>query len=395
MSRLRSACATVAATVAITALTVVPTSAATPPAARAKPAAPEPGGVAALLTQLKSLYQQAEAADEAYNATAQALTKQRAVADKAGSGLDRARAALDHSRSAAGALARAQYRGTPELSGYLQMLLGDDPERAVEQQHMLARAARGNVATRARLVASMRHADTAVVATRTALAKQQQLAARKKQQRDTAEAKLRQVEALLAGLSPDVLGRLAALDRSGTDKAQQDLVNSGALGPQGEAAKTATPTAAGAAALRYAVAQIGKPYEWGATGPAAFDCSGLTSQAWAHAGVHVPRTSQQQWHDLPRVPLDRLRPGDLVVYFPKATHVAVYLGDGKVVQAPRPGGRVKVSPIAANPLLGAVRPDASGTVLSPAAYRPPRLPAVAGTGARTGSGTGTGPDAGL
>ena len=104
--------------------------------------------------------------------------------------------------------------------------------------------------------------------------------------------------------------------------------------------------------MAYALRQLGKPYRWGATGPAAYDCSGLTSQAWAHAGTPIPRTSQEQWARLPRVPLNRLRPGDLIVYFPEATHVALYLGDGKVVQAPRPGTRVKVSPLAANPVLG-------------------------------------------
>src|SRR5690606_38682957 len=81
-----------------------------------------------------------------------------------------------------------------------------------------------------------------------------------------------------------------------------------------------TPTGAGERAVRYAVEQIGKPYEWGAEGPAAYDCSGLTSEAWAAAGTPVPRTSQEQWAELERVPLDRLRPGDLVVYFPEATH---------------------------------------------------------------------------
>lgn len=93
-----------------------------------------------------------------------------------------------------------------------------------------------------------------------------------------------------------------------------------------------------------------------------------------------PRTSQEQWARLERVPLDELRPGDLVVYFPEATHVALYLGDGMVVQAPRPGARIKVSPIASGPVLGAVRPDPAGE--SVRRYAPPELPAgaVSGTG---------------
>src|SRR5690606_9543754 len=77
-----------------------------------------------------------------------------------------------------------------------------------------------------------------------------------------------------------------------------------------------------------------------------------------------------------------LRPGDLVVYFPEATHVALYLGDGMVVQAPRPGARVKVSPIAANPVLGAVRPDPDGEPLRQ--YEPPELPEGATEGSDEG-----------
>jgi cell wall-associated NlpC family hydrolase len=60
------------------------------------------------------------------------------------------------------------------------------------------------------------------------------------------------------------------------------------------------------------------------------------------------------------VPLDQLRPGDLVIYFPEATHVAMYLGHGVMIQAPRTGEKIKVSPIASYPILGAVRPDARG-----------------------------------
>jgi cell wall-associated NlpC family hydrolase len=107
------------------------------------------------------------------------------------------------------------------------------------------------------------------------------------------------------------------------------------------------------------MAQLGKPYQWGAAGPAAYDCSGLTSQAWGHAGTPIPRTSQEQWARLKKVPLNDVRPGDLVVYFPEATHVAMYVGDGKVVEAPRPGEKVEVSPLASHPVLGAVRPDDS------------------------------------
>ena len=116
---------------------------------------------------------------------------------------------------------------------------------------------------------------------------------------------------------------------------------------------------AGQRALRWALNQIGKPYVWGAEGPNSFDCSGLTSQAWAHAGRVIPRTSQEQWRRLPRISLSQMRPGDLVIYNKGASHVAIYAGGGQVVQAPRPGTTVRLSALATNPVQGVVRPGAA------------------------------------
>jgi cell wall-associated NlpC family hydrolase len=159
------------------------------------------------------------------------------------------------------------------------------------------------------------------------------------------------VEELLASMSEEQLAAVRRLEEDSVDAAQSGIGASGALSDH------RPPSRKGEAALRYALAQVGKPYRWGAQGPHAFDCSGLTSRAWERAGRSIPRTSQGQWQGLPRVSLQQLRPGDLVVYFPGATHVALYAGGGKVVQAPRAGAAVNVSPIASNPLLGAVRPD--------------------------------------
>ncbi len=79
------------------------------------------------------------------------------------------------------------------------------------------------------------------------------------------------------------------------------------------------------------------------------------------------------------MPLNRVRPGDLIVYYPGATHVALYIGAGRVVQAPRPGEVVGVTPLAADPVLGAVRPDqgpARHRAAGGRAHRRVRLPAV-------------------
>ncbi|MFD0379694.1 NlpC/P60 family protein [Streptomyces sp. NPDC127112] len=337
-------------------------TAAPPPPARAEP-------VGELLTRLQGLYQQAEEAAETYNATEVALKARQTEEQRLSSALGRTRSALDSERATAGRLAREQYQGLRGggLSPYLRMLLSGDPQQALDQRHLAAREGARRAGVVARLERDRKQAGALADAARKALEAQQALAARQKEAQREVTGRLKEVERLLASLTPAELAGLGAREAAVTAGAQRSLLDSGRL-----PARTTPPTAAGSSALRYAAAQIGKPYVWGAEGPASFDCSGLTSQAWEHAGRSIPRTSQEQWAQLPRVPLDRLRPGDLVVYFPKATHVALYIGDGKVIQAPRPGAKVKVSPIAANPLLGAVRPDPEGTPL--AEFTPPPLP---------------------
>lgn len=335
-----------------------------------------PPSVTTLLTDLQRLYRESEEAAEKYNATDEQLKKQRATTRTAEKKLAAARDSLHDSRAAAGRMARQQYQGNIELSPYLQLLLARDVQRALDQGHVVRRAAAGRATALSRLTDGERRAGELATKAREALTRKQELATWQKKDRDAVEAKLDEVEELLSGLSTEQLAELRTLEAKETADAQRTLVTSGAL------SSTRLPSRAGGEALEYAVEQIGKPYVWGAEGPASFDCSGLTSQAWARAGQTIPRTSQEQWATLPKVPLGSLRPGDLVVYFPKATHVAIYLGDGMVVQAPRPGAKVKVSPIAANPLLGAVRPDPAGTALS--SYEPPVLPEGADDGEDTG-----------
>ncbi|MEV8531024.1 NlpC/P60 family protein [Streptomyces sp. NPDC051211] len=329
--------------------------------------------MAQLLTRLQGLYQKAEEAAEAYNATEVALKARQNEERKLSGELGVTRTALGKERAEAGRLARMQYQeATGGLSPYARMLLSGDPQRALDERRLTAREAGHRAAVIARLTGAEKRVGRLATRARKALDGQQTLAAQQKRHKEEAASRLKEVERLLASLTAEQLAELSARERAGTDRAQRALLDSGRL-----PSRTGTPTAAGGAALGYATAQLGKPYVWGAEGPASFDCSGLTSQAWAHAGRTIPRTSQEQWAQLPKVPLDQLRPGDLVVYFPKATHVAIYAGDGKVIQAPRPGAKVKVSPIAANPLLGAVRPDPAGTPL--AWYTPPELPEAAAT----------------
>jgi cell wall-associated NlpC family hydrolase len=110
-------------------------------------------------------------------------------------------------------------------------------------------------------------------------------------------------------------------------------------------------------AVAFALAQRGKPYQWGAHGPTAYDCSGLTWAAWQAAGVTIPRTAAGQLAALPPV-RGQLQPGDLVVYpsdGPSRRHVAMVVGDGRMVEALQAGVPVRVTPLRGG-WLGAVRP---------------------------------------
>ncbi|MEU9632788.1 C40 family peptidase [Streptomyces tendae] len=347
-----------------------------PAAAEPAPGTADDRTVAALLTDLQQLYREAEKATETYNGTEERLREQRAEVRRLDTELARTRTSLHDSRGAAGRLARQQYQSSSGLSPYLRLLLARDPQHAVDQGHVIGRLARERVETVGRLTGDEKKADELSRRSREALGRQAALAERQERDRDGVRERLRAVEAMLASLTPEQLAALDELESSGVAEDQERFLASGALGDD------AKPSAGGESAVRFAVEQLGKPYEWGAEGPASYDCSGLTSVAWERAGTPIPRTSQEQWARLDHVPLDELRPGDLVVYFPEATHVAMYLGDGMVVQAPRPGADVKVSPIAANPVLGAVRPDPGGEPVR--RYTPPRLPAGATDGSDEG-----------
>ena len=119
------------------------------------------------------------------------------------------------------------------------------------------------------------------------------------------------------------------------------------------------PGSRAARAVAFVLRQRGKPYRWGAEGPGAFDCSGLTWAAWQAAGVTIPRTAADQLASLPRV-RGRLRPGDLVIYpsrGPSGRHVAMVVGRGRMVEALGRGTPVRSATIRGG-YLGAVRPEA-------------------------------------
>lgn len=121
------------------------------------------------------------------------------------------------------------------------------------------------------------------------------------------------------------------------------------------AAPAAQATAVRSSALSTAMAQIGKPYSWGATGPSAFDCSGLVSYAYEKAGKDVPRNSKAQAGVGTTVSKSNLKPGDLVFFYKPVSHVGIYAGGGKIVHASTSGEPVKVSDMDSMPFNSARR----------------------------------------
>ncbi|MGW3275595.1 C40 family peptidase, partial [Streptomyces kronopolitis] len=116
------------------------------------------------------------------------------------------------------------------------------------------------------------------------------------------------------------------------------------------------PNPRAARAVSFAYAALGKPYVWGATGPSAYDCSGLTQAAWKSGGVALPRTTYTQISSGPRVDRSQLAPGDLVFFYSGISHVGLYIGDGKMIHAPHPGAPVRIAPIDQMPFAAATRP---------------------------------------
>jgi peptidoglycan DL-endopeptidase CwlO len=110
------------------------------------------------------------------------------------------------------------------------------------------------------------------------------------------------------------------------------------------------------AAVSFAMAQVGEAYVYGAAGPDAWDCSGLTMMAWAQAGVSLPHSSSAQYNSGPHIAASDLQPGDLVFYYQPISHVGMYIGNGMIVNAENPSVGVKVTGLYSMPYVGAVRP---------------------------------------
>jgi cell wall-associated NlpC family hydrolase len=169
-------------------------------------------------------------------------------------------------------------------------------------------------------------------------------------EKDTVDDKLAEAKDLLADLEADERERVLA-SRGTTTRAPAAATSATT------SATTSVPASGrAAAAVQYAMAQVGDAYVYGAMGENAFDCSGLTMRAWAQAGVSLPHSSSAQFSSGPRIATSDLQPGDLVFYYSPISHVGMYIGNGMIVHAANPGTGVAVSGLYSMPFVGAVRP---------------------------------------
>ena len=313
-----------------------------------------PGGTSDPMQRYLELGTQAAKADEDFLQAQDTLTKSQAARQRADADVSAAVKVLEQAKGAeqqfqdqVDALAGAAFTGA-QFARVGAMLTSESSQAFLERMAMLDVVASNNADSMGKLRSASGDADAA----RNTAAEAQKRAF------ETADAAQRAVEDVrtrktdLEAQIKEVrkaINRLPSADKAALGKVQ----DSGSyLGPPGAAND----------ALQAALSKRGSQYQWGATGPGEFDCSGLTSWAYKQAGVAIPRTSRQQFGAGKSVPLNALQPGDLLFYDDGTGnagaihHVSMYVGSGKMVDAPTEGQLVDVRPMKGDGhLMGARR----------------------------------------
>jgi cell wall-associated NlpC family hydrolase len=240
----------------------------------------------------------------------------------------------------------AQNRATAIVTGVFQA----QARRALGQEQAAARRA---AALKAAIQAAIARQQAAVAATQasTRQLEAQLTAAQAKEFRlEQQQARASSPSAAASTGGPSATAPPAAAGGSTTGSSSYSLAQ-GASAEQGNIAAD------------WALTQLGKPYQWGGAGPETYDCSGLTMDAWAHAGVTLLHWTGYQWPAGPHVPIDQLRRGDLLFYATDTSdpatihHVGIYIGNGQMVDAPYTGVDVRIDSIyQPGGLIGATRP---------------------------------------
>lgn len=299
------------------------------------PASAEPD-IDDVQARVDRLYQEAEQASERYNDAKLELEELQRDLGSLRADQDRQDDRLDVVRQQVQDSVVRQYEGQ-SLSAVGQVIVSDDPESFLAQLSTMSAfndlqsQLFDDYATELKALGIRSDATEKRAGDVAALEKK--LAAEKA----TIDKKLEAAESLLSDLKAqereDILSR-------GSLRVPSDVPVSGRA----------------AAAVQYALAQVGDSYVYGAAGPSAFDCSGLTMMAWAQAGVALPHSSSAQFGSGPHIASGDLRPGDLVFYYSPISHVGIYIGNGMIVHAANPSTGVVVSGVFSMPYSGAVRP---------------------------------------
>ncbi len=276
--------------------------------------------------QLEQVQREAEVLTEEWHAAQDALTARRDEQAALATAAEQATAAEEQYRAEVDALVMSTFEGG-NLDQFNALLASGSPQDFLDQMSALEVLAGDQRIMLDQLIGRMDEATAAVAraqaATDAAVAAEQDVAARKRE----AELRIDEAEALLARLSP-------------TQRASR--TGGGAEGPDGPVAGSGV----GVEALNAAIDMLGKPYEWGAEGPGSFDCSGLTSWAFARAGVTIPRSSSQQAGVGRAVSRDEIRAGDLVFFYSPISHVGIAVDNDTIINAPQTGDVVKYASIA-------------------------------------------------
>jgi cell wall-associated NlpC family hydrolase len=304
--------------------------------------------------QVRDLEMQAAAAHEDAERARERLAEIQGQLDAVGNRLARERAEMRTMHGTIEDMARSVY-ASGGMDPTLQVLLAEDPTEFLAQAAVMSQLQQSQVdQLRQAQTSRLRLAQTeAEVSDREASAQQARadMAAAKAQ----ADDRLAESQAVLANLQEEERQRLLQLQRERRAQQVQDaraaaaavqLSTSSSGGPADIAGQSGGGYSGGsraAAAVQYALSQVGDPYSFSANPPSSWDCSKLTAAAWAQAGVGLTALSYTQWDQTRRVPVSEIQPGDLVFYFGSgAHHVAIYIGGGKMVSASNPSDGVEV-----------------------------------------------------
>lgn len=358
------------ATAALTSVALLSQTATAAPSADDRPSLEE------VEKKVDDLYRQAGSATENYNAAKERTTKQKKKVDTLLDDVAKRAEKLNEAREELGSFAAAQYRTGAATPDQASLLLADNPQDYFDQNQLMDRLTdRQKVAVDAYVTQQADAAEQRRTAS-DSLEKLTESQNALKTSKAKVQAKLAEARELLSTLTAEEKARLAAIeqreqeeaDRKAEELARQQAAQASqetqsaqetqeAQEVQGGTA-TGTETSPGTTgttapvedstyaskatkALAFARAQIGKPYVWGATGPGSYDCSGLTQAAWKAAGVDLPRTTYDQVEAGTTVSLADAKPGDLVFFYDNIGHVGLYIGNGMMIHAPKPGTYVR------------------------------------------------------